>query len=114
MCWTTSTTNPCRSGCGGRSRCCARNFRFTKHKDTETQRGPEQSKMIPGQTTKLKDEFRCLSHDCSGPLCCLCVFVFTASVTRSGSGSRAFCSTPQRPSGSPREFHLPERNGCSL
>jgi hypothetical protein len=39
------------------------------HKDTETQRGPEQSKMIWGQTTKLKDEFRCLSPDCSAPLC---------------------------------------------
>jgi len=25
--------------------------------------------MIPGQTTKLKDEFRCLSPDYSGPLC---------------------------------------------
>src|SRR5262245_52998857 len=111
MCWTISTTNLFRSGCGGRSRCCARNFRFTKHNDTETQRGPEQSKMIPGQTTKLKDEFRCLSHDCSGPLC---VFVFTASVILSVSGSRASCSTPQRPFGSPREFHLLERNGCSL
>src|SRR5215831_20114148 len=38
-------------------------------KDTETQRRPEQSKMIRGQTTKLKDEFRCLSPDCSGLLC---------------------------------------------
>src|SRR5262245_46546328 len=43
-----------------------------KHNDTETQRQAEQSKMIRGQTTKLKDEFRCLSPDCSA---CLCVSV---------------------------------------
>src|SRR5262247_1519502 len=48
--------------------------RSSRSKDTETQRGPEQSKMIRGQTTKLKDEFRCLSPDCSGPALCLCVF----------------------------------------
>jgi len=31
--------------------------------------------MIRGQTTKLKDEFRCLSPDCSGPLCVSVSFV---------------------------------------
>src|SRR5262249_11737032 len=37
--------------------------------DESPQRRPEQSKMIRGQTTKLKDEFRCLSPDRSGPVC---------------------------------------------
>src|SRR5262245_15231255 len=31
--------------------------------------------MIRGQTTKLKDKFRCLSPDCSGPLCVSVSFV---------------------------------------
>ena len=34
--------------------------------------------MIRGQTTKLKNEFRCLSPDCSGPLC-VSVFFRTRS-----------------------------------
>jgi len=47
-------------------------------KGTETQRGPGQSEMIRGQTTKLKNEFLCLTPDCPGPLCVSVPFIRNA------------------------------------